>query len=257
MEFHAESLLWAFVYLVVPMLIFGIYEMWHWSKDTEKYVKVWLATKTGGSKTFLAPREGGSVTIDNPETGDVRTWPVNELATIDTLYPGVGFLPKFMQKNIRTIFFSEGDWEPVLNRSPHGKRIASPDVIEFMKQLGEKNATIKKMVEAYLEEGISTGPTREMVADPATLGSLFRNAVLKALASVSNDLLETLKSINQRLTKIMGPNPMIVYIGLGLILIVSIFGVYQLMQLAPQLESNTDMIQKIDAIYKSLGLAGK
>jgi len=238
------------LYLFVVFVVMVVFYQWKWAKTCKNYIQVLVAQSGGGGDFFLVPKEGGIVTITNPRTDDVRTWPVNELATIDIPYPGVGFVPVFLQKTIRLAIVNEGDWEPMLNRSPHRDKIASPDVVEFLQSLAEKSDGETKAEITKMMKGLSTGPTREMIADPATLGNLMRSSVMKALATVTNDLMEVLKSVNTRLARVVGPNPIIVYMGLGLIIILLAFTAYQVMALG-NIGDNTD---KLDAIMKALGV---
>ena len=214
----------AALFLGIPFILIIFYLQFRWSKTCDENIQVLIALKGGGGKYELAPKAGGEVTITNPETGDARTWMVNELSTIEVTYPGLGFLPKFLQKQIRMAIVSEGDWEPLLNRSPHRKMIASPDVVEFLKDLkdGINNQKMKDQIEVFLN-GVSTGPTREMVASPEALGNLMRNSVLKALATVGTDFLDTLKSVNQKLSRMMSFNPLITYIGIGIVIVICIY----------------------------------
>lgn len=240
----------ALLYLGIPFVL-GVFVMqWKWARTCERYIRVLVAQKGGGGEFRLAPKEGGEVTITDDNTGSVRTWPVNELATIDVLYPGVGFVPSFMQKTIRLAIVNEGDWEPMLNRSPHRKKVASPDVVEFLKHIAEGEDENFKVSTKGSEEitkfltDISTGPTREMIADPSVLGNLMKTSVLRALATVSNDLTDAMKSLNNRLSKVASANPMVVYIGLGLSLILLGVVVYLVLPL----------VDAIETINQSLGI---
>lgn len=245
MEIELVSLGRAALFLGVPFVLLVFFFQWRWARVCDRNIQVLVAQQGGGGKYELAPKEGGQVTIYNPFTNETRTWPVNELATIEITYPGVGFVPKFLQKSIRLAIVNEGDWEPMLNRSPHRKKIASPDVVEFIKAIAQKisNPKLKTDIEEFLD-GVSTGSTREMVADPAMLGNLMRSGVLKALATVSNDLMDILKGINSKLARFAGLNGAVIYIGLGLIVILLSFTIYQIMQVAPDVE----------AIHKALGI---
>jgi len=234
----------AALFLGVPFLI-GIFVLqWKWAKTCNENIRVLVAQQSGGGAWLLAPKDGGSVTITNPKDDSVRTWPVNELATIDILYPGVGFVPAFMQKTIRMAIVNEGDWEPMLNRSPHREKIASPDVVQFLQDLGKTSEGARKEKIDKMVAGLATGPTREMIANPAVLGDLMRSSVMKALATVSNDFMDILKSVNTKLGKVLGPNPTVVYIGLGLILILMGFTLYKVMPL----------VEDIILIKSSLGI---
>lgn len=243
MEIELASLGRAALFLGAPFVLMVFYFQWRWARVCDRNIQVLVAQQGGGGRYELAPREGGQVTIHNPSTNETRTWPVNELATIDITYPGVGFIPKFLQKSIRLAIVNEGDWEPMLNRSPHRRKIASPDVVEFMQKIAVKIPKLKEDVDEFLS-GVSTGPTREMVADPAMLGNLMRSGVLKALATVSNDLMDILKGINLKLARFAMLNGTVIYIGLGLIVILVAFLTYQVMQVAPA----------VDEIHKALGI---
>lgn len=234
------------LYLFVVFVIMVVFYQWKWAKTCKNNIQVLVAQQGGGGDFFLAPKAGGQVTIINQQTDDTRTWPVNELATIEVPYPGVGFVPAFLQKTIRLAIVNEGDWEPMLNRSPHREKIASPDVVEFLQALADDTEDAKKKAAiAKMVKGLATGPTREMIADPAILGNLMRSSVMKALATVSTDLVELLKSVNAKLGKAGGLKPIIVYIGLGLITILLVFTLYQIMPI----------MSSIDAIMKALGMA--
>ena len=253
MEINLASFGYAAVYLGIPFVIMTYIFQWKWAKTCDSHIQVLVAQKGGGGKYELAPRDGGEVTIHNPSTSQTTTWPINSLATIDIPYPGVGFVPKWMQKTIRLAIVNEGDMEPMLNRSPHRKQVASPDVVALLQSIADDSPKLKDNIELFIS-GISTGPTREMIADPATLGNLMRNAVLKALANVGDDLLEQLKMVNTKLTRLAGTNPTIVYIGLGLIFILSCFTIYQLMQVVPMLEQASQLSEDILKIQGALGI---
>ena len=115
MEDILPSLGRAGLYMGIPFVLMIFWFQWKWAKDCNKYIRVLVAQKSGGGAYKLAPKEGGEISITNPADGSTRTWPVNELATIEVPYPGVGFVPAFMQKTIRMAIVSEGDWEPMLN----------------------------------------------------------------------------------------------------------------------------------------------
>jgi len=245
------------LYLFVVFVFMVVYYEWKWAKTCKNNIQVLVAQKGGGGDFFLAPKAGGEVTIKNPHTDEVRTWPVNELATIEVPYPGVGFIPNFLQKTIRLAIVNEGDWEPMLNRSPHRKNIASPDVVEFLQSLADEiKDTKQKTAILKMVHGLATGPTREMVANPATLGDLMRSSVMKALATVSTDLVDLLKSVNAKLGKVAGPNPIIVYIGLGLIIILLGVTLFQIMPIVSSIGDLGDLSDKLDTIMKALGVAG-
>ncbi len=230
MEIEIASVGRAFLYLGIPFVLMIFYFQWQWARTCNKNIQVLVAQKGGGGAYKLAPKDGGSVSITQKD-GTTRVWPINELATIDILYPGVGWVPAFLQKSIRLAIVNEGDMEPMLNRSPHRVKVASPDVVAFLLEIAgdDPEAKLAIQVNKFLE-GVSTGPTREMVADPATLGSLMRSMVMNALATVTDDLMEALKGVRSQLARVAGINSVYVYGGLGLIIVLVGFLIYQQMQ---------------------------
>jgi hypothetical protein len=202
------------MYLFIVFVIMVVYYQWKWAQVCKKNIQILVAQQGGGGSFELAPKDGGTATLKQGD--NIRTWAINELATIDVLYPGVGFIPAFMQKTIRMAIVNEGDWEPMLNRSPHRENIASPDVVNFLREIGNSNPQLASRINTVIGK-LSTGPTRELVADPAMLGNLRSSTVMRALATVSNDLMDSLKSINQRLSKIGGITPTAFYVGIGIL----------------------------------------
>ncbi len=230
MEIEIASVGRAFLYLGIPFVLMIFYFQWQWARTCNRNIQVLVAQKGGGGAYKLAPKNGGRVEITQGD-GTTRVWPINELATIDILYPGVGWVPAFLQKSIRLAIVNEGDMEPMLNRSPHRVKVASPDVVAFLLEIaGDDSSTeLAKRVSTFLE-GVSTGPTREMVADPSTLGSLMRSMVMNALATVTDDLMEALRGVRAQLARVAGINSLYVYGGLGLIIVLVGFVIYQQMQ---------------------------
>lgn len=240
----------AALFLGIPFVLLIFYMQWKWAKTCANNIRVLVAQKGGGGAWKLAPKEGGSITITDKD--DVtRTWPVNELATIDVLYPGVGFVPGWMQKTIRMAIVNEGDWEPMLNRSPHRERIASPDVVAFLRQIAEHPNLGKdiKVSITKLADSLCTGPTREMIADPSTLGALRKSSVLKALASVSNEFMDTLKAVQAKLARMQGAHPWFVYIGISLNLVLTVYIIYTMMQ-----SGDAVLLERMSIIEKALGI---
>lgn len=227
MNIEIASILRAVAFLGIPFIFAVFYLQWKWARACDRNIQVLVAQQGGGGKFFLAPKSGGEVSIKSPQTNEVRIWPINELSTIDVTYPGVGFLPRFLQKSIRLAIVNEGDWEPMLNRSPHRKKVASPDVIEFLADVAVKSDdSIRKQIATFVKE-ISTGPTREMIADPATLGSLRQSSIMKALATVSDELIESIEKLKTQLSRVASINPTLIYIGLLLIIALTGFIVFK------------------------------
>ncbi len=240
-----------FVYLGTLFVLMVTFYQWKWTRTAKNSILVLVAQQGGGGSFSLAPKTGGEVSIKNPQTGFTRTWPVNELSTIDVLYPGVGFVPAFMQKTIRMAIVSEGDWEPLLNRSPHRLKVASPDMVVSLQTLASvAPEEIREAIHKLLE-GVATAPTREMIASPAVLGNLIEEKVSQLAVTVGKDIVnplqEAIKKMGQRV------NPNIVYIGLGLILVMLGF---LLIQALPVLESLTKMAADITRIQQALGITG-
>ena len=255
-EVDTISLMWFqpwhyFLYLFVIFVGMVVFYQWRWAKTCKENIQVLVAQTGGGGDFRLAPKSsGGVISLTNPDSNTIRTWPINELATIEVPYPGVGFVPNFLQKTIRLAIVNEGDWEPMLNRSPHKDKIASPDIVAFLLELAEgmdekdaKKAEIEKLVKS-----ISTGPTREMIASPAVLGNLINEKITEALITVNKEIFDKVAGFMNRLDKLV--NPMIVYIGLGLALIGIAFIIYQ----QANISDSAEVLNKLDAIEKALGL---
>lgn len=237
------------VYLGVPFIGMIVYFQWRWANTCKNYIQVLLAQQGGGGSFFLAPRVGGEVSIKNPGSNTTRSWPVNELATIEVLYPGVGFVPAFLQKTIRMAIVNEGDWEPLLNRSPHMLKVASPDLVVALMDIAKDTGEKTRGAITRLLEDVSTSPTREMIASPAVLGNLIQEKITELAVTVAKDIInplnETIKRMGQRV------NPLIVYIGLGLIVFSLVFMIFKLL---PVLEGMEEMASGIELIQQSLGV---
>lgn len=235
------------VYLGVPFVMMIAYLQWRWAKTCKENIQVLVAEQGGGGSFQLAPKTGGEVSLKNPNNNSIRTWPINELSSIDVLYPGVGFVPAFMQKTIRMVIVNEGDWEPMLNRSPHKKRIASPDIVDFLKSITESDSVpiaLKNKILLITGE-ISTGPTREMIASPAVLGNLINERITEAVMTINKEVMDSLSGVIRKMSKLV--NPTIVYIGLGLIAILLVYVVFQMTQIG-------DMIDGVERIQQALGV---
>jgi len=223
-----------------------VYYQWKWAKTCKENIHVLVVQQGGGGDYFLAPKTGGEISIKNPHNNTTRTWPVNELSTIDVLYPGVGFVPAFLQKTIRLAIVHEGDWEPLLNRSPHLQKVASPDMILAFEKLAESSDQAIKGKIAELLKGVSTSPTREMIGSPAVLGNLMHEKVSELAVTVARDIINPLNEVIKKLGARI--NPTIVYIGLGLI---AVLLAYTVIQVVPAV---SNMVEEISAIKQALGV---
>jgi len=248
-EITWDSVLRAGLYLGVPFVLLVFYFQWRWARVCTKNIQLLVVEQGGGGSFQLAPKTGGSVAIKNLTTGITRVWAINELSTIDVLYPGVGFVPGFMQKQIRMAIVNEGDWEPLLNRSPHMRNIASPDMVKELQKIAEvAGGGTKKSITALLE-GVSTSPTREMIASPAVLGNLVTERITELAVTVAKDIMNPLADAIKKMGRQV--NPLVVYIGLGLIVVMLGFMIYTLL---PVLEGMEGMVDGMNIIKQALGV---
>ena len=253
----------AFLYMGPMAVIGGLVAMYFWERTCRLKLKVILVKTAGGTDVHYADKEGDSVTLSNPKTGWSGVWPINSLATIPLPYPDLaGLLPRFLQREIQTVLFIEGDLEPLLNRSAHRENVASPNVVNALQDAlamlpdtadgGKLGAQIQ-----FVLEHTATSPTRELVASPDWVGSLRKSTALKALASVSDDLMEALKQIRNQLARFAGLNSTYVYIGLVLIVLLLGVNLYYTIQTSNTAVTGTasippEVLQKIDAIYYNI-----
>jgi len=255
-----SGLLNALLFMGPMAVVGGLVAMYFWWRTCQRKVKVILVKTAGGTDVRYADKEGNSVTLSNPKTGWSGTWPVSDLATIPLPYPDLaGLLPQFLQREIQTAIFIEGDLEPLLNRSAHRYNIASPNVANALKEALDmmpdtaEGSELATQIESILAN-TATGPTRELVASPDWVGSLRKSTALKALASVSDDLMEALKQIRNQLARFSGLNSTYVYIGLVLIIILLGVNLYYTVELSKAGTTGIppDVMQKIDAIYYNI-----
>lgn len=205
-----QGLLNAAIFLI-PTFVIGMFiSMYLWEKTCRTKIKAVVIKTAGGVSINYIPKEGNDVTITNPKTGETRTWPISTLATIGMPYPDLaGLLPKFLQREIQVAFLYEDDWEPVLNK--------------------DKSKTL--------------------IADPAILGALRQNTIMKALATVSDDLVDSINKLKAQLTRVAGLNPTIIYMGLFASVAVGIAIIVMLMQM-----DLVSIAEKVNAIYNALGI---
>lgn len=256
-----SGLLNALLFMGPLAIIGGLVAMYFWERTCRTKIKALLVKTAGGTAIYYADKEGDSVTLSNPKTGWSGTWPINDLATIPLPYPDLaGLLPRFLQREIQTAIFVEGDLEPLLNRSAHRYNVASPNVVNALQEAleliprdNDDGAKLTTQIDHILAN-TATGPTRELVASPDWVGALRKSTALKALASVSDDLMEALKQIRNQLARFSGLNSTYVYIGLVLIIILLAVNLFFTIQATNAGTTGTagipaDIIQKLDAIY--------
>lgn len=250
-----QGLLNALLYMGPLAVIGGLICMYMWERTCSRKIKIVLVKAAGGTSIHFVDKEGDSVTLSNPKTGWSGTWPISDLATIPQPYPDLaGLLPKFLQREIQVAIYIEGDIEPLLNRSKHRMNVMSPNVVELLREISAKHTDDKVLTES-IEELLSnsaTGPTRELIASPDWIGALRKSTALKALASVSDDLINALNSIRNQLARFSGLNSTYVYIGLCLIIILQAIILYYVVQSA-QTDVAT-LSAQITTIQKSLGI---
>ncbi len=249
-----QGLLNALLYMGPLAVVGGLVCMYFWERTCRIKLKVLLVKTAGGTDTYYVNKEGSEVTLSNPSTGWSGTWPVSTLTTIPRPYPDLsGILPRFLQREIQEAIFIEGDIEPLLNRSPHRTKVMSPDVYNSLLDFKENHPDLSVEIDSLLA-GVSTGMSRELIASPDWVGALRKSTALKALASVSDDLMEALKQIRNQLARFAGLNSTYVYIGLGLIIALLGFNLYYTVQMSNVGTSalTPDILQKIDAIYYNI-----
>jgi hypothetical protein len=135
------------MYCVILFTLMVVYYQWKWSKIADKNMYLLMKRADGSTYSDLVKKEGTSVTLRSKRPGeDNRVWPINELCTLDIPYPGVGFVPAFLQKKIKMVILDEEDWEPLINRDPDKKLIASPAVLGnlILEQVTRLVVTINK-----------------------------------------------------------------------------------------------------------------
>jgi len=148
-----------FFYLSSIIVIWVVWLQWKWAKTCKNYILVLVQRAKGNGDWELAPVSGNNITLKNLKGEGTRTWAINELSTLDVLYPGVGFIPKFLQKQIRMVVVSEDTWEPITNRSKD----------------------------------------RELVASPAFLGNLINEKITEAVVAVNKEIMDTIKGLGKLL----------------------------------------------------------
>jgi len=249
-----QGLLNTLLYMGPIAVIAGLVSMWMWERTRRKKIRIVIIKTAGGTDIRYVPKEGNSVSIYNKDEGTTRTWPISDLATFPRPYPDLaGLLPRFLQREIQEAILIEDDWEPLFNRSPHRMKIMSPDVKKYLETLAEEcpHGDTKDKINSLLGV-VSTSATRELIGSPEVLGALKVSTVMKALASVSDELLEALKAIRNQLARFAGLNATYVYIGLVLILILQSVILYMVMS-SGQADISA-LMEKIDTIQKALGI---
>tara|TARA_Y100000310_G_scaffold166912_2_gene166629 strand:+ start:7338 stop:8015 length:678 start_codon:yes stop_codon:yes gene_type:complete len=201
------------LYLLAVFFIMVILLQWKWTKVCRNNVLVLVVKSDGSADQVLAPKEGGSVTLRSPKSNTTRLWPINKLSSIDMTYPGVGFVPDFMQKKIKMVIVDEDDWEALINRNPN----------------------------------------KEMIASPAVLGNLMHEKITEAVITVNKEMMDSLAGLIKRMNNMV--NPVIVYVGLGLIGALMAYLIFQVIPGMEEMAENvTLMTDRVGVIQKALGI---
>ena len=247
-----------FMYILYMLIILAVmigYYQWSWARKVNNYVKVLVVKPDGTTDTSYAPKEGGFVALKNPHSETTKLWPINKLSAIEMLYPGDGFIPVFLQKKIKTVIVDEEDWEPLLNRGSYSRSVASPDVVEALRGLAEAYPEAGNDL-TDLADGLSTAPTRDMVASPSVLGNIMKEKVSEMAVTIAKDTFEKLTAIVEKLR--MLPNATILYLGLGLLAILVVVCLVRIFALGSdmdKLQEFQNAADNIQAIKNALGIS--
>lgn len=240
------------LYLLIIVGIMAVYYQYVWSKRCSTSVKVLVVMPDGSTDTAYAPKQGNYVALPVPESNMVRMWPINKLSAVEVPYPGDGFIPKILQKKIKMVVVDAEDWEPMLNRGSYSHNVASPDVRNAIRDLADDyrrdHAEVAGELDA-LASGLSTAPTRDMVASPAVLGNIMKEKVSELAVTISRETFDRLEGVTRKLDKMA--NPLVLYLGLGAIAVVMVIF---LVNVQSALSAVSSMQADLDAIKQVLGV---
>lgn len=167
-----------YVYLGTLFAILVVFYQWKWARICKKNIRVLVVHPDGSSHFELCSKGSGScIEIKDPKSNTTRLWAMSELATIVVPYPGVDFLPKFLQQQIRMTIVNELDWEPMINRNK------------------------------------SSG----IIASPAVLGNLMNEKITEAVITVNKEMMDSLTGLVHRLDKTITPQMFYTGVGAVLI----------------------------------------
>lgn len=240
-----------FWYLLAIFVAMVVWYQFKWAKTCRTKVLVCIQKADGHGDYQLADQKGGSVSLKDPHSNTTRLWPINELATIGVPYPGVGFVPAFMQKEIRMVIVDEEDWEPLTNRGRRLQGVASIDVLQRLREISELPDlpdNVEKAIGNILRQ-TSAAPSREMIASPALLGNLIHEKVSEAINTVTRDTMEAITGITKRLNNMVSPT--IFYICFGVMVVGIIFLIWQVMSTTSQISELKD---QLESIQRALGI---
>jgi len=220
-------------YLGAIFVLMVLYYEWAWTRKCRNFVRVLVVKHDGTTETEYAPKQGAYVSLKQKDSATLKLWPINELATVEMLYPGDGFIPDFLQKKIRMVIVSEADWEPLLNRGAYNELVASPDVVEKLKLLAEymktNDADLANEIDTYADT-LTTAPTRDMIASPALLGNLVKEKVSEMVVAIASESLDKLDNIIRKLEKV--PNAWVLYIMVGAAVLFSLIAMIKVLTIS-------------------------
>ena len=239
----------ALLYLGILAIPAGIYLLWKWDKYCRDYIKVLMIKADGSSGPIYVKKSSSTSVVIKNKDGTGKLWALSELGCVDDLYPNMGIIPKWLQRPIKMTGLYEENMEPFINRSPHLDRVASPDVIDYLKQWfqlygGDKGGAMQK----YLAT-LSTTPTRKVIASPAVLYNLLYEKVTEAVITVNKEMLESINQLARRIGKPISPT--VFYVGVGAIIILQVFTIWQVL---PALKGLGSSAVDIALIKQSLGI---
>lgn len=238
-----------FFYLFTIFVGMIVYYQWRWHTTCHTKMMILVQRTSGSGDMVLAEKQGGSVILRKPGTNTVRLWPINDLATVSVSYPGLGFIPGFLQKKIDLVVVDEDDWEPITNRNPHLERVASPDVVELLMDIADSSPEpMRTKINRYLSE-ITSAPTREMIASPAVLGNLIYEKITEVVMTVNKEVIDSLSALMRRMSGTITPT--IFWIGLGGLAVVMAITAFQVFSLVGQMGQ---IISDLQAIKMQFGL---
>ncbi len=239
-----------FMYLLLVLVIMVVCYQYAWSKKCNNFVKVLVVKPDGTTDTQYAPKSGGYVALKGLDSNTTRLWPINKLCAIEEMYPGDGFIPKFLQKKIKTVIVDEEDWEPLLNRGSYTAMVASPDVVAALRAIADRHPREARELNDLIVN-LSTAPTRDMVASPAVLGNIMKEKVSEMAVTISKDTFDKMAGLTSAIAKM--PNAIVVYLGLGIIAILLVVVVVKVMGMGDV----ASITEGLEAIKNALGIVPK
>jgi len=126
----------------------------------------------------------------------------------------------------------------------------SPDVVSEIEYIMEdiKDENVIRQFKELLD-GVSTGPSRELIASPALLGNTVMERVSEVAITVVKDVMDPITNIIKRLNDLVTPK--MFYVGIGAVLVAIAASTYFSYSLTA---NTTGLAEQIATIQQSLGL---